>query len=78
VAEQPAFQPRKQCNGGSTRCRAEAARLCQISRLSTCQKDSDGTDGAHAWRYRTRSGRANSACLGYAWLTLMPKRSWPL
>ncbi len=32
------------------------------SRRSSCQRASDATDGTQRWRYRTRSGRANSAC----------------
>jgi hypothetical protein len=31
-------------------------------RLSSCQRASGGTDDADRWRYRTCSGRANSAC----------------
>jgi len=36
--------------------------MSKNSRRSSCQKDSDGTDAAHPWRYRTRSGRAISTC----------------
>ena len=37
--------------------------MSKIFRRSSCQKASDGTDDAHRWRYRTRFGKANGACL---------------
>jgi hypothetical protein len=52
----PALQPRKQCNGGSARCRAGAARLCRRAPGGRAAKGlRTRTDGAG-------SGRANSAC----------------
>jgi hypothetical protein len=36
--------------------------MSKSSRRSSCQRASDGTNGAHQWGDRTRSGRANSAC----------------
>jgi hypothetical protein len=36
--------------------------MSKNSRRSSCQRASDGTDHTLRWRYRTRSGSANSTC----------------